>query len=624
MKRNLLLLILGVATLITSCAPKVKVIENPIFEQTLTRILDISRVEISDSTTLVTVDVTYYPNYWIMFSKETRIEVEGQEFVATAIEGAEFDKQFWLPESGKATLKLTFPPISKKAKSMNFIEGHKDSDWKIYDIDLTGRKKEIAKWHPELPEELRKEINDMEIPKPILEKGRTKVRIHLMGFKDGMDSSIELKASSSAFVNDDKKVIYDPEKGYAETELLLFGSTRYNIWNRNMNGVFWVAPNDEMDVYVDCHQFTKTVYTRREGRDEYMPASIFTTGVYSDYNNATSTRKGWIIFPRNIINEFSYKMSADDYIAKIKEVRDFYLDSLDRRSDLRPIDKKINKLMIDSHCCELAMHADENFMAAFKREHNDIEWRDIAKHYTPPTLTADFYKAALQGIDLNDESFLMTTNNPIFYFNRNLKILNLPDGNVYKEQNIFFWDLLDKAQDLTITAEEMALAQKFKNQLFYEALQHLYIETQRKYAAAQGKAKIEHTPAVDDDKLLETIIAPHKGKVVIVDFWFVGCSGCYMDFERYASLKKKSELKDVVWIYIDRESPLVPYTTCIADLDGIHYRFTKEQWDAVGEKYGFSAAPTYFFVEKDGTYRHREDLRQPNNLESALKEMLKR
>ena len=267
--------------LIVSCTPEVKVIENPIFEQTLTRILDISRVEISDSTTLVTVDVTYYPNYWIMFSKETRIEVEGQEFVATAIEGAEFDKQFWLPESGKATLKLTFPPISKKAKSMNFIEGHKDSDWKIYDIDLTGRKKEIAKWHPELPEELRKEINDMEIPKPILEKGRTKVRIHLMGFKDGMDSSIELKASSSAFVNDDKKVIYDPEKGYAETELLLFGSTRYNIWNRNMNGVFWVAPNDEMDVYVDCRQFTKTVYTRREGRDEYMPASIFTTGVFS-------------------------------------------------------------------------------------------------------------------------------------------------------------------------------------------------------------------------------------------------------------------------------------------------------------------------------------------------------
>lgn len=625
MKRNLFLLILAVSILASSCTPKVKVVENPIFEQILTRNIDISRIEISDSATLVTVDVTYYPNYWITFSKNTHIEVEGQEFVATAIEGTEFDKRFWMPESGEASFKLTFPPISKKAKSMNFFVGSENSDWKIYDIDLTGRKKEITKWHPELPEELRKEINDMEIPEPILEQGRTKLRIHLMGFKEGMDRTIELKASSMASVNDDKKVTYDPEKGYAETELLLFGSTRYNFFNRNVNGDFWVAPNDDMDIYIDCRGFTKTIYGRRAGRDEYLPASVYTTGIYSDYNNATSNRRGLIsIPPYEIKKEFNYKMSAEDYLAKIREIRKFYLDSLDRRTDLRPINKKINKLMIDLNYCELAMQAEGNLTTAFKREHKDISWSDIAKHYTPPTFTADFYKDALQDIDFNDKSYLMTQLNPIYSFNRNLRLLDLSDGNVYKEQNLYDWDLLRKAQALTITAEEMEQARKFKNQLFYEALQYHYIETQREYAQAQGKAKIEHTPNVADDKLLETIIAPHKGKVVVVDFWFVGCSGCYLDFKYYAPLKKKSELKDVVWIYVDCESALVPYTTRIADLDGIHYRFTREQWDAVSKKYGFDFAPAYFFVEKDGSFRRREDLRQPDKLESALKEMLKR
>lgn len=112
--KKLFLSLLAAAMLVVSCSPKVKVIENPIFEQILTRDIDISRVEISDSATLVTVDVTYYPNYWIKFSKDTHIEVEGQKFAATAIEGTEFDKQFWMPESGKASFKLTFPPISKK------------------------------------------------------------------------------------------------------------------------------------------------------------------------------------------------------------------------------------------------------------------------------------------------------------------------------------------------------------------------------------------------------------------------------------------------------------------------------------------------------------------------------
>ena len=69
MKRNLFLLILATAMLASSCTPKVKVVEKPIFEQILTRDIDISRIEISDSATLVMVDVTYYPNYWITFSK---------------------------------------------------------------------------------------------------------------------------------------------------------------------------------------------------------------------------------------------------------------------------------------------------------------------------------------------------------------------------------------------------------------------------------------------------------------------------------------------------------------------------------------------------------------------------
>ena len=48
-------------------------------------------------------------------------------------------------------------------------------------------------------------------------------------------------------------------------------------------------------------------------------------------------------------------MSAEDYLAKIREIRKFYLDSLDRRIELRLIDRKISKQMIDLNYCELAI-----------------------------------------------------------------------------------------------------------------------------------------------------------------------------------------------------------------------------------------------------------------------------
>lgn len=315
-------------------------------------------------------------------------------------------------------------------------------------------------------------------------------------------------------------------------------------------------------------------------------------------------------------------MSADEYMAKVDNIYTSYIDSVERCEDLRPFDKRLSKSYIDLKYCELVMQAESNLYNSYKREHPEIAWRDITKHYTPPTFTTEHYKALHKKINLNDATYLMHGADARLSFNRNIDKLELPNGNIYKEMIRYYWDLDQKARTLTITDEEMNEAKQFKHKLFYEVLQHTYLESQREYAEAQGKVKIEHTPNVADDKLLETIIAPHKGKVVVVDFWFVGCTGCHLDFEHYAPLKKKSELKDVVWIYVDCESPLVPYTTRIADLDGIHYRLTKEQWDAVGKKYGFSGAPTYFFVEKDGTYRKRDDLRYPNKLESALKEMI--
>lgn len=131
MKRNLFLLILGAAILMASCSPKVKVVKNPMIGMSNTETLDITRVEITDSATYVNVEAYFQPKYWIKFTSDTYLQVDGKKYVITNTEGCELDKQFWMPESGRASFRFTFPPIPKQAESMDFIEGEGEGAFKL-------------------------------------------------------------------------------------------------------------------------------------------------------------------------------------------------------------------------------------------------------------------------------------------------------------------------------------------------------------------------------------------------------------------------------------------------------------------------------------------------------------
>ena len=108
--------------LVVSCTPEVKIIENPMIQASNTETIDITRVEITDSATYVNVEAYFHPHYWIRFVKETYLQVDGKKYVIPAAEGCELDKQFWMPDSGRASFRFTFPPISKRAKTMDFID----------------------------------------------------------------------------------------------------------------------------------------------------------------------------------------------------------------------------------------------------------------------------------------------------------------------------------------------------------------------------------------------------------------------------------------------------------------------------------------------------------------------
>ena len=60
----------------------------------------------------------------------------------------------------------------------------------------------------------------------------------------------------------------------------------------------------------------------------------------------------------------------------------------------------------------------------------------------------------------------------------------------------------------------------------------------------------------------------------------------------------------------------------IAKMAGKHFRRNKEQWSYLCEKFGIDGIPSYVVVDRDGSYRLRNDLRDHASLVSTLRSKL--
>lgn len=181
-----------------------------------------------------------------------------------------------------------------------------------------------------------------------------------------------------------------------------------------------------------------------------------------------------------------------------------------------------------------------------------------------------------------------------------------------------------KAANCELTEADLASLRSLKNPFYAEACEAIQARVRRELAALEGKVKIEETPDVAPDKLFDAIVAPCKGKVVLVDFWNTWCGPCQAAIKANEALKT-GELKsdDIVWIYLANEtSPLVTYKTQIGKIAGKHYRLNEEQWKYLCEKFKVDGIPSYVLVDRDGNSKLRNDLRNHDKLKKTLKKMI--
>lgn len=617
---------------LASCGPNNKTVEYPLIEMANTNALDIAKVELTDSATILHTDAYYRPHNWIRISSESYLQAGGKRYMLTGAEGITPDSLFWMPESGEASFTLCFEPLPSGTTSFDFIESDCEDCFKLFGIGLTGKK--TFDTPDEVPEDLRQADGNRAVPDPIFKTGTTTVNVHFLHYRPELGREANLYVNTLFGTQQPYTAAIDPETGKASFSFLQCGTAQSLLdINHRMVGNVWLAPGETTELYVDMHISGYYLLSRRKREEKCGKAApfqgLYSSGTYANLNNVTNLWDDSPYLGMDLYTgEFAdYRMTSAEYAAHVVDTYKALADSI-ARSSLSPLKKEMKQLALRQDA--LSAMARGNYLREHNYRHINRQWDYNFKVEDIEPLKPEDAKAVCQLFEINDPKLLIGENvlayvsaasSPSFDWPQ---LAGIQKGLVKDLRQIAGYPA--KAENVALTDSDYVRLQAMDNHFYIEAFIKMQKEAKDALAAVEAKSKVETTPDVPKDRLFDALISPHKGKVVLVDFWNTWCGPCRAAIQANEPLKSSSlKSDDLVWVYIANEtSPIVKYKTMIPDIQGLHYRLNQEQWDYLCDKFKIDGIPSYVLVDKSGAYKLRNDFRDHSLMIKTLKEELEK
>lgn len=611
-----------------------RVINNPEYDFKSTGINTITQIERNKENTRVQIHCEFVPHWWISFDSTSYIkDVDtGKKYFPIGIEGTEFGKQTFMPDSGDSTFVLIFPPFDKKMKKFDYMESD-SGEGSIFGVSLKQTKKKKNKAVEESIYGPWKDMESQLAPEAdptanydanFFRKDTAHLRGYLKGYDPRAGFSTGIIYLGNELTREDyPTVLQIHPDGRFEADLLLNYPLQGSVSLKNIYIPFYIEPGETLFISLDWEEF---LLADRYRNRSYEFKNIDFRGASAGINRELYKYTLKMFSYRDFENQMNNMLPSEFKKQQLDAMQEAQ-NSLSEKLKQNSVSVKGQRLLQNKI---LLSYYGAIFDYAMMRP-NYAE-RDTTNEILKQPIQIDYYDF-LQKIDSNDKSLIISNMFSSFInryeymepFKKTYKNFDFTqrlatytkewiskDSILRNELHITPGLLFDIAKTRSLKYTLKMLTPK-EAHLFAEQISNsitepfLKEETMHMYDKVfpEGENQAYKLPEGKATDIFRKLVDPHKGKFVFVDFWATTCGPCIHGIKAMQPVRDKyKDSPDIAFVYITDMggSPEASYNKFIAenDMGDNKFRLSEDEYNYLRQLFKFNGIPRYVMLNREG------------------------